>query len=148
MSKRNRPGLSVICFLTSLPLLADGLAEELSLDTEKVNISADWWKYIIIALSALLVAYLAIRLTLYVCRLVSAIVCMAVGVLGAYFAQAVLNPWLADRMPGSVQQATPVVSGIIGFLCCFLVAAGIMALLRKPAEPSESGRKRKNRRDD
>jgi len=141
----NRLWFSILCFLMALPLMADGITEELALDTEKVNVSDDWWKYIIIALAGLLIAYLVIRLTLLVCRLVGTLVCIAVGVLGAYFAQALLNPWLTSVMPESVQQVTPVVSGIIGFLCCFLVAAGIMALIRKPAQAS--GGSRKGRKD-
>lgn len=131
--------------LTGLPLLcaaalrAEGLADELALDPKGVNLSADWWKYILIALAGLAIVYLAIRLTLYILRLVGVLVCIAVGAVGAYFAQ-LLNPRLGAFMPESTQRFTPFVSGLIGFLLCYALGTLIMMLIRKPAAPMRDSR--------
>ena len=130
-------------WLATAALRAEGIADDLSLDPEGVNLNADWWKYILMALAGLAIVYLAIRLTLYILRLVSVLVCVAVGVVGAYFAQ-MLNPWLESFMPEGVQRFTPFVSGLIGFLLCYLVATSIMMLIRKPAAKLQgSGRDKK-----
>ncbi len=115
-------------------LHAEGIADELALDPEGVNFSADWWKYILMALAGIAILYLAIRLTLYILRLVGVLVCIAVGAMGAYFAQ-LLNPCLGAFMPESVQRFTPFVSGLIGFLVCYAAGMLIMMLIRKPAAP-------------
>lgn len=115
-------------------LHAEGIADELALDPEGVNFSADWWKYILMALAGIVILYLAIRLTLYILRLVGVLVCIAVGAMGAYFAQ-LLNPRLEALMPESMQRFTPFVSGLIGFLICYAVGTFIMMLIRKPAAP-------------
>ena len=129
---RRTPALAA--FLLPALARADSLMEELALDPDGVNVGADWWKYILIALSGLLVVYLAIRLTLYILRLVGVLVCIAVGAAGAYFAQ-LLNPRLEAFMPESVQRFTPFVSGLIGFLVCYAVGTLIMMFIRKPAAP-------------
>ncbi len=130
MRKQSRAILASLWAATVLH--AEGIADELALDPEGVNFSADWWKYILMALAGIVILYLAIRLTLYILRLVGVLVCIAVGAMGAYFAQ-LLNPRLEAFMPESVQRFTPFVSGLIGFLLCYIVATMVMMLIRKPA---------------
>ena len=128
-----RTGLAAIPWTAAI-LRAEGFADELALDPEGVNLSADWWKYILIALAGIAIIYLAIRLTLFILRLVGVLVCIAVGAVGAYFAQ-LFNPRLEAFMPESAQRFTPIASGLIGFLLCYAVGTLVMLLNRKPAAP-------------
>ena len=134
--KNHRPAIPAgMMFLwTAVALRAEGFADDLALDPEGVNIGADWWKYILMALAGIVIFYLAIRLTLYILRLIGVLVCIAVGAVGAYFAQ-LLNPRLEALMPEEVQRFTPFVSGLIGFLLCYAAGTLVMMMIRKPAAP-------------
>ena len=95
----------------------------------------DWWKWLLIGFAALLFLYLVIRLSLYIFKIIGAIMCVACGVAGGYLAQAVLNPLLAEHLPENVVHLSPFISGAIGFLLCYGIAAAIVLLIRKPALP-------------
>lgn len=95
----------------------------------------DWWKWLLIAFSTLLLLYLAVRLSLYIFKIIGAILCVICGIAGGYFAQALLNPWLLEHLPGNYARFAPVASGLAGFAVCYGLAALIMLVVRKPAQP-------------
>lgn len=95
----------------------------------------DWWKWLLIGFAAVLLLYLAVRLSLYIFKIIGAILCVACGVAGGYLAQALLNPVMRARLPENAQYLAPVISGAAGFLLCYGIAAAVMMMVRKPAQP-------------
>lgn len=110
--------------------------DTLNFNPESINWGADWWKLLIIAFSALLLAYLSIRLALYVLRMVGVLVCLAVGILGGYMAQ-MFNASLAARMPENIARFAPAATALAGFIICYGIAIIIMYMVRKPAQALE-----------
>jgi len=108
----------------------------LSFNPEAINWGTDWWKLLIIAFSVLLLAYLCIRLALYVLRMIGVVVCLAVGVLGGYVAQ-IFNGALAERVPEEMGRFANVATGLAGFVICYGIAVLVMMLIRKPAQPMQ-----------
>ena len=82
-----------------------------------------------------LLLYLAVRLSLYIFKIIGAILCVACGVAGGYLAQTLLNPVMRARLPENAQYLAPVISGAAGFLLCYGIAAAVMMMVRKPAQP-------------
>ena len=126
---------AAVFFLNRL-VAADGIADELALDPDGINVGSDWWKYLVMALGVILVVYLLIRLTLFVMRLIGVLICLAAGVVGGAFAQ-IFNASLETRLPDSIQRFTPVISGLAGFLLFFMIASLVMSIIRKPAEKAK-----------
>jgi glycopeptide antibiotics resistance protein len=126
---------------TAIENAGEEAAQEVSALTEALALTGDyrldWWKWLVIGFAALLLLYLVIRLSLYIFKIIGAIMCVACGVAGGYLAQAILNPVLAERLPENATHLAPIISGAIGFLVFYGLAATIVLLIRKPAQPLE-----------
>ncbi len=115
---------------------ASDIADTLAFQGDSFVWQTDWWKAIIIAFSALLFAFLLIKLSLCLLRLVGVLLCLAFGILGGYIGVIVLNSHIAGWLPENAQRFAPIGSAVCGFIVFYAVGAGIMSLVRKPAQPA------------
>lgn len=117
---------------------ANTVTEDLAFQEGGVDWTADWWKVIIIAFSALLFLFLCLRLALYILRIVGVILCVAAGVAGGWLAYALLGSRLAELVGENLQPYAPFAAAFAGFLVTFAIAAGVMSWIRKPAQPAKA----------
>lgn len=115
--------------------LASTFTEELAFQEGQINWATDWWKCIIIGFSVLLFLFLCVKLSLYILRIIGVILCVVFGTAGAWVSKLLLTEKIAEYLPESAVPYAPVLSSLLGFLVCFVVALGIMMLIRTPAQP-------------
>ncbi len=116
-------------------LLANSFAEGMAFQSDGVDWSVDWWKVLILAFGTLLLLFLAIRLALYILRLVGVILCLAFATAGGVLAWRLLPGAMESLLPEALAPFAAPIAAVAGFLVCFGIAAGIMHFIRKPAQP-------------
>lgn len=119
--------------------LANTFTDELAFQEGGINWGTDWWKLIIIAFCALLLVFLTIRLALYILRIVGVILCIVFAGAGAVLAWKIVPEHISGLLPESVAPYAPALAAFIAFIVCFALSAGIMMLIRKPAQPLPDG---------
>lgn len=119
--------------------LANTFTDELAFQEGGINWGTDWWKLIIIAFCALLLAFLTIRLALYILRIVGVILCIVFAGAGAFLAWKIVPGHISGLLPESVAPYAPALAAFIAFIVCFALSAGVMMLIRKPAQPLPDG---------
>lgn len=119
--------------------LANTFTDELAFQEGGINWGTDWWKLIIIAFCALLLVFLTIRLALYILRIVGVILCIVFAGAGAFLAWKLVPGHISGLLPESVAPYAPALAAFIAFIVCFALSAGIMMLIRKPAQPLPDG---------
>lgn len=127
--------MATIPFLT----LANTFTDELAFQEGGINWGTDWWKLIIIAFCALLLVFLTIRLALYILRIVGVILCIVFAGAGAFLAWKLVPGHISGLLPESVAPYAPALAAFIAFIVCFALSAGVMMLIRKPAQPLPDG---------
>lgn len=127
--------MATMPFLT----LANTFTDELAFQEGGINWGTDWWKLIIIAFCALLLVFLTIRLALYILRIVGVILCIAFAGAGAFLAWKLVPGHISGLLPESVAPYAPALAAFIAFIVCFALSAGVMMLIRKPAQPLPDG---------
>ena len=115
--------------------LANTFTDELAFQEGGINWGTDWWKLIIIAFCALLLVFLTIRLALYILRIVGVILCIVFAGAGAFLAWKLVPGHISGLLPESVAPYAPALAAFIAFIVCFALSAGVMMLIRKPAQP-------------
>ena len=115
--------------------LANTFTDELAFQEGGINWGTDWWKLIIIAFCALLLVFLTIRLALYILRIVGVILCIVFAGAGAFLAWKIVPGHISGLLPESVAPYAPALAAFIAFIVCFALSAGVMMLIRKPAQP-------------
>lgn len=119
--------------------LANTFTDELAFQEGDINWGTDWWKLIIIAFCALLLVFLTIRLALYILRIVGVILCIVFAGAGAFLAWKIVPEHISGLLPESVAPYAPALAAFIAFIVCFALSAGVMMLIRKPAQPLPDG---------
>ncbi len=119
--------------------LANTFTDELAFQEGGINWGTDWWKLIIIAFCALLLVFLTIRLALYILRIVGVILCIVFAGAGAFLAWKLVPGHISGLLPESVAPYAPALAAFIAFIVCFALSAGVMMLIRKPAQPLPDG---------
>lgn len=119
--------------------LANTFTDELAFQEGGINWGTDWWKLIIIAFCALLLVFLTIRLALYILRIVGVILCIVFAGAGAVLAWKLVPGHISGLLPESVAPYAPALAAFIAFIVCFALSAGVMMLIRKPAQPLPDG---------
>lgn len=119
--------------------LANTFTDELAFQEGGINWGTDWWKLIIIAFCALLLVFLTIRLALYILRIVGVILCIVFAGAGAFLAWKIVPEHISGLLPESVAPYAPALAAFIAFIVCFALSAGVMMLIRKPAQPLPDG---------
>ena len=119
--------------------LANTFTDELAFQEGGINWGTDWWKLIIIAFCALLLVFLTIRLALYLLRIVGVILCIVFAGAGAFLAWKLVPEHISGLLPESVAPYAPALAAFIAFIVCFALSAGVMMLIRKPAQPLPDG---------
>lgn len=119
--------------------LANTFTDELAFQEGGINWGTDWWKLIIIAFCALLLVFLTIRLALYILRIVGVILCIVFAGAGAFLAWKLVPGHISGLLPESVAPYAPALAAFIAFIVCFALSAGVMMLIRKPAQPLLDG---------
>lgn len=119
--------------------LANTFTDELAFQEGGINWGTDWWKLIIIAFCALLLVFLTIRLALYILRIVGVILCIVFAGAGAFLAWKFVPGHISGLLPESVAPYAPALAAFIAFIVCFALSAGVMMLIRKPAQPLPDG---------
>ncbi len=119
--------------------LANTFTDELAFQEGGINWGTDWWKLIIIAFCALLLVFLTIRLALYILRIVGVILCIVFAGAGAFLAWKLVPEHISGLLPESVAPYAPALAAFIAFIVCFALSAGVMMLIRKPAQPLPDG---------
>ena len=119
--------------------LANTFTDELAFQEGGINWGTDWWKLIIIAFCALLLVFLTIRLALYILRIVGVILCIVFAGAGAFLAWKLVPEHISGLLPASVAPYAPALAAFIAFIVCFALSAGVMMLIRKPAQPLPDG---------
>ena len=119
--------------------LANTFTDELAFQEGGINWGTDWWKLIIIAFCALLLVFLTIRLALYILRIVGVILCIVFAGAGAFLAWKLVPAHISGLLPESVAPYAPALAAFIAFIVCFALSAGVMMLIRKPAQPLPDG---------
>lgn len=119
--------------------LANTFTDELAFQEGGINWGTDWWKLIIIAFCALLLVFLTIRLALYILRIVGVILCIVFAGAGAFLAWKLVPGHISGMLPESVAPYAPALAAFIAFIVCFALSAGVMMLIRKPAQPLPDG---------
>ena len=119
--------------------LANTFTDELAFQEGGINWGTDWWKLIIIAFCALLLVFLTIRLALYILRIVGVILCIVFAGAGAFLAWKIVPGHISGLLPESVAPYAPALAAFIAFIVCFALSAGVMMLIRKPAQPLPDG---------
>lgn len=119
--------------------LANTFTDELAFQEGGINWGTDWWKLIIIAFCALLLVFLTIRLALYILRIVGVILCLVFAGAGAFLAWKLVPGHISGLLPESVAPYAPALAAFIAFIVCFALSAGVMMLIRKPAQPLPDG---------
>ncbi len=127
--------MATMPFLT----LANTFTDELAFQEGGINWGTDWWKLIIIAFCALLLVFLTIRLALYILRIVGVILCIVFAGAGAFLAWKLVPEHISGLLPESVAPYAPALAAFIAFIVCFALSAGVMMLIRKPAQPLPDG---------
>lgn len=127
--------MATMPFLT----LANTFTDELAFQEGGINWGTDWWKLIIIAFCALLLVFLTIRLALYILRIVGVILCIVFAGAGAFLAWKLVPGHISGLLPESVAPYAPALAAFIAFIVCFALSAGVMMLIRKPAQPLPDG---------
>ncbi|MGN0866633.1 MAG: hypothetical protein ACI4SG_03010 [Oligosphaeraceae bacterium] len=122
-------------------LLANSLSDDLAFQPEGIQWSADWWKLLILAFALLLLVFLTLKLALYILRLVGVALCLAFAAAGAWFSWQMLAEPARSILPESLHPYAAPLAAFAGFLLCFGMAAGVMSLLRKPAQPPPENKK-------
>ena len=108
----------------------------LELDEEGFNWRKDWWKYVIMALSVILLAYLALKVTNMLFRTVIVTLCIAFGLIGSLLASPVVTPLLERLLEGKLPAflAPSYISYALCFLVCYLLATAITNYIIKPGK--------------
>lgn len=119
--------------------LTNTFTDELAFQEGGINWGTDWWKLIIIAFCALLLVFLTIRLALYILRIVGVILCIVFAGAGAFLAWRLVPGHISGLLPESVAPYAPALAAFIAFIVCFALSAGVMMLIRKPAQPLPDG---------
>lgn len=119
--------------------LANTFTDELAFQEGGINWGTDWWKLIIIAFCALLLVFLTIRLALYILRIVGVILCIVFAGAGAFLAWKIVPEHISGLLPESVAPYAPALAAFVAFIVCFALSAGVMMLIRKPAQPLPDG---------
>lgn len=119
--------------------LANTFTDELAFQEGGINWGTDWWKLIIIAFCALLLVFLTIRLALYILRIVGVILCIVFAGAGAFLAWKIVPEHISGLLPESVAPYAPALAAFIAFIVCFALSAGVMMLIRRPAQPLPDG---------
>ena len=119
--------------------MANTFTDELAFQEGGINWGTDWWKLIIIAFCALLLVFLTIRLALYILRIVGVILCIVFAGAGAFLAWKLVPGHISGLLPESVAPYAPALAAFIAFIVCFALSAGVMMLIRKPAQPLPDG---------
>lgn len=119
--------------------LANTFTDELAFQEGGIDWGTDWWKLIIIAFCALLLVFLTIRLALYILRIVGVILCIVFAGAGAFLAWKIVPEHISGLLPESVAPYAPALAAFIAFIVCFALSAGVMMLIRKPAQPLPDG---------
>lgn len=117
------------------PLLANTFAEGMAFQSDGIQWSVDWWKVLILAFGTLLLVFLAIRLALYILRLVGVILCLAFAAAGGVLAWRLLPGAMESLLPDTLAPFATPLAAVAGFLVCFGIAAGILHCIRMPAQP-------------
>ena len=108
----------------------------LELDEEGFNWRKDWWKYVIMALSVILLAYLTLKVTNLLFRTVIVTLCIAFGLIGSLLASPVVTPLLESLLEGKLPAflAPSYISYALCFLVCYLLATAITNYIIKPGK--------------
>ena len=113
----------------------------LELDQEGINWRQDWWKYLLMLLSGLLSLCLVVYLTKVLFWLFGVLVCLASGLAGGLFLDALFTPWLPSLLPEAITSlvSASMICHILGGLVGYGAAACLLAFLLRPLK-----QKRKN----
>lgn len=111
----------------------------LELDEEGFNWRKDWWKYAIMALTVILLAYFTLKVTNLLLRTAIVTLCIVFGLIGSLILSPVIAPYLAQLLDGKLPSfLEPVyIAYALCFLVCYLLATALTNAVGSP-------RKKKN----
>ena len=110
------------------------LSEQEGLDWRR-----DWWKYLLMTLSGALCLLLLVHITNLLLRVIGVFICISGGILGAILIAPRLNGWLPQLIPEDVAAVIKpeLICLLLGGLCGYILAAAVLALIRKPARKEQ-----------
>ena len=108
----------------------------LELDEKGFNWNRDWWKYVLMALSVVLIAYMTLKVTNMLFRTAIVMLCIAFGLVGSLLLSPLVTPWLANLLEGKLPAflAPVYISYALCFLVCYLIATAITNAVGKPGK--------------
>ncbi len=108
----------------------------LELDEQGFNWKRDWWKYVLMALSVVIVAYLTLKVTNMLFRTAIVMLCIAFGLVGSLLLTPVVTPFMADFLEGKLPSflAPIYIAYALCFLVCYLVATAITNAVGRPGK--------------
>ena len=108
----------------------------LELDEKGFNWNRDWWKYVLMALSVVLIAYMTLKVTNMLFRTAIVMLCIAFGLVGSLLLSPLVTPWLANLLEGKLPDflAPVYISYALCFLVCYLIATAITNAVGKPGK--------------
>lgn len=108
----------------------------LELDEKGFNWRRDWWKYMLMALSVVIVAYLTLKVTNMLFRTAIVMLCIAIGIVGSLLLAPVVTPWLANLLEGKLPAflAPVYIAYALCFLLCYLIATAVTNAVGKPGK--------------
>ena len=108
----------------------------LELDKEGFNWNRDWWKYVLMALSVVIVAYLTLKVTNMLFRTAIVMLCIAFGLVGSLLLTPVVTPFMADFLEGKLPSflAPIYIAYALCFLVCYLIVTAITNAVCRPGK--------------
>ena len=99
----------------------------LELDEDGFNWRKDWWKYAIMALTVILLAYFTLKVTNLLFRTAIVMLCIVFGLVGSLILSPVVAPYLALLLDGKLPSfLEPVyIAYALCFLVCYLLATAL-----------------------
>ena len=106
------------------------------LDEKGFNWNRDWWKYVLMALSVVIVAYLTLKVTNMLFRTAIVMLCIALGLVGSLLLTPVVTPFLASFLEGKLPDflAPIYIAYALCFLVCYLIATAITNAVGRPGK--------------
>ncbi|MBQ7177717.1 MAG: CvpA family protein, partial [Victivallales bacterium] len=114
----------------------------LELDENGFNWHRDWWKYVLMALSVVIVAYLTLKVTNMLFRTAIVMLCIGFGIVGSLLLAPVVTPWLANLLEGKLPAflAPVYIAYALCFLVCYLIATAITNAVGKPGKSKNNSK--------
>lgn len=108
-------------------------------DQEGIDWRRDWWKYLLMALTAALCLLLLVHITKVILRVIGVFICIGGGILGTMLVTPMLSGWLPAFIPAKLTElvSPEVLCLLLGALCGYAIAALVLAILRKPARKDQ-----------